>query len=403
MAEQVYTPTEAEQGIVHQFVARGREVAEAQVLVSAIRNDEHARTLAEFDPKGTGDWGDRLIAEQALTIGRLQNELAAVRHHERRARMDVETQLVTAEGALAAERAKRPDREQERARVITLCGSSRFKDEFHAENERLTMEGNVVISLGLFGHADMPDYDWTTDATDLKRTLDRLHFQKIDMADEVHVVAPGGYVGESTAREIAYAQSLGKVVSYSDPAVLTLEPEARDDDERIARAIEVLSWSPNHDGDDPSRVEADYRRRAQAADEALAILTAPGGQPEAREEPIWQWRDCHGDIWTPGEDGLLHSPETAPFPREHVEKKWGPLVQVSRAAPEAREVTDAAQCMLVISASWDATGHQPLPRYVGPFPDRDAAFSWVRHHAPLSGEFNSTLWPVRPEEVRRGR
>ena len=134
-----------------------------------------------------------------------------------------------ADALLADERAKRPDREQERARVITLCGSSRFKDEFHAENQRLTMEGNVVISLGLFGHADMPDYDWTTDATDLKRTLDCLHFQKIDMADEVHVVAPGGYVGESTAREIAYAQSLGKVVSYSDPAVLALEPEAREE------------------------------------------------------------------------------------------------------------------------------------------------------------------------------
>ena len=53
--------------------------------------------------------------------------------------------------------------------------------------------------------------------------------------------------------------------------------------------------------------------------------------------------------------------------------------------------------------SWDTAGHQPLPRYVGPFPDPDAAFDWVRHHAPLSGEFNSTLWPVRPEEVRRGR
>ena len=140
---------------------------------------------------------------------------------------EVEQKIKLAD-TLRDERAKRPDREQERARVITLCGSSWFKDEFHAENQRLTMEGNVVISLGIFGHVDMPDYDWTTDATDLKRTLDRLHFQKIDMADEVHVVAPGGYVGESTAREIAYAQSLGKVVSYSDPAVLALEPEARE-------------------------------------------------------------------------------------------------------------------------------------------------------------------------------
>lgn len=101
-----------------------------------------------------------------------------------------------------------------RAPVITLCGSTKFKDEFISENTRLTMEGNVVISLGLFGHTDLPDYDWTTDATDLKRTLDRLHFQKIDMADRVHVVNPTGYFGESTAREIAYAESLGKPVTY---------------------------------------------------------------------------------------------------------------------------------------------------------------------------------------------
>lgn len=102
----------------------------------------------------------------------------------------------------------------EAAPVITLCGSTKFKDEFMAENQRLTMEGNVVISVGVFGHTDLPDYDWTTDASDLKRTLDGLHFQKIRMADRIHVIDPGGYVGESTTREIAYAQSLGKPVTY---------------------------------------------------------------------------------------------------------------------------------------------------------------------------------------------
>ena len=56
---------------------------------------------------------------------------------------------------------------------------------------------------------DLPDYDWTTDGSDLKRRLGSVHFQKIRMADEVYVVGPGGYVGESTRREIAYAESLG--------------------------------------------------------------------------------------------------------------------------------------------------------------------------------------------------
>lgn len=100
------------------------------------------------------------------------------------------------------------------AEVVTLCGSTKFKDAIHAENMRLTMEGNLVISLGVFGHTDLPDYDWTTDASDLKRMLDALHRQKIDLADRVHVVNVGGYYGESTAREIEYARSLGKPVTF---------------------------------------------------------------------------------------------------------------------------------------------------------------------------------------------
>lgn len=39
-----------------------------------------------------------------------------------------------------------------------------------------------------------------------------------------------------------------------------------------------------------------------------------------------RWRDRQGDIWSLGDDGLMHTPETEPFPREHVEKKWGPLL-----------------------------------------------------------------------------
>jgi hypothetical protein len=106
------------------------------------------------------------------------------------------------------------DHPQSDARVITLCGSTKFKDEINAENARLTREGNLVVSLGMFGHVDYPDYDWSTDASDLKRTLDAIHFQKIRLADAVHVVNVGGYVGESTAREIEYARSLGKQVSF---------------------------------------------------------------------------------------------------------------------------------------------------------------------------------------------
>ncbi|WP_218824716.1 hypothetical protein [Asanoa hainanensis] len=100
------------------------------------------------------------------------------------------------------------------AKVITLCGSTRFAAEFAEVNQRLTLEGCVVISLGMFGLPELPDYDWTVDPADLKGRLGRVHFQKIRMADEVFIVDPGGYVGESTRREIAYAESLGKPVRY---------------------------------------------------------------------------------------------------------------------------------------------------------------------------------------------
>ena len=107
-----------------------------------------------------------------------------------------------------------PQSAEGEAKVITLCGSTRFEAEFAEVNQRLTMEGCVVISLGLFSLPELPDYNRAADSSDLKGRLGGVHFQKIRMADEVYVVDPGGYLGESTRREIAYAESLGKPVRY---------------------------------------------------------------------------------------------------------------------------------------------------------------------------------------------
>jgi hypothetical protein len=101
-----------------------------------------------------------------------------------------------------------------RPTITVLCGSARFKGEINATNARLTLAGELVISLGVFGHVDMPDYDWTTGGTDAKRLPDDLHKRKIDLADRVYVVDVGGYIGESTRSEIAYAEQLGKPVAY---------------------------------------------------------------------------------------------------------------------------------------------------------------------------------------------
>jgi hypothetical protein len=103
---------------------------------------------------------------------------------------------------------------EDAAKVVTLCGSTRFEAEFAAVTERLTLEGCVVLSLGMFRLPDLPGYDWSVDSADLKGRLGRVHRQKVRMADEVYVVDPGGYVGESTRREIALAESLGTPVRY---------------------------------------------------------------------------------------------------------------------------------------------------------------------------------------------
>ena len=94
--------------------------------------------------------------------------------------------------------------------MITLCGSTRFKDEFLEAQKQLTLEGNIVISVGLFGHSG-DDEVWTEGT---KEMLDDMHKRKIDMADEIYVINVGGYIGSSTKSEIEYAKKTGKAVKY---------------------------------------------------------------------------------------------------------------------------------------------------------------------------------------------
>ena len=90
-------------------------------------------------------------------------------------------------------------------KVITLCGSTKFKEQYLEAQKRLTLEGNIVISVGLFGHSG-DDEVWTEGT---KAMLDDMHKRKIDMADEIFVINVGVYIGESTRNEIAYAKSQG--------------------------------------------------------------------------------------------------------------------------------------------------------------------------------------------------
>ena len=92
--------------------------------------------------------------------------------------------------------------------VITLCGSTRFKEDFERVNRELTLRGWVVLSVGCFGHSG----DTVTE--EAKVMLDEIHKQKIDMADAIYVINRDNYIGESTRSEIEYAKKHDKAIMY---------------------------------------------------------------------------------------------------------------------------------------------------------------------------------------------
>lgn len=102
-------------------------------------------------------------------------------------------------------------------KVVTLCGSTRFKDQFIKAQKELTLKGYIVISVGLYGHSgDNEVWEGMTEGTltKTKEMLNDMYKRKIDMADEIFVINVNGYIGESTKSEIKYAQETGKVVNY---------------------------------------------------------------------------------------------------------------------------------------------------------------------------------------------
>ena len=102
-------------------------------------------------------------------------------------------------------------------KVVTLCGSTRFKDEFMKVQKELRLKGYIVISVGLFGHAGDSEVWENMDEGTLTKTkemLDDMHKRKIDMADEIFVINKNGYIGSSTLSEIEYAKKTGKIIKY---------------------------------------------------------------------------------------------------------------------------------------------------------------------------------------------
>lgn len=99
----------------------------------------------------------------------------------------------------------------ERPKIVCLCGSTKFLDQFDEHGLRLTLEGKIVLSIGTHRPISRRYADGLDDK---KKLLDKLHFSKIELADSIFVINVGGYIGHSTRNEINHAIELGKKVEY---------------------------------------------------------------------------------------------------------------------------------------------------------------------------------------------
>lgn len=97
-------------------------------------------------------------------------------------------------------------------RIVCLCGSTRFMGTFHAVGWTLTLDGYIVLTVGVCKHAE--DHGGEALGPDVADRLDELHKRKIDLSDWVYVLNVDGYIGESTADEIEYAMTIGKPIQY---------------------------------------------------------------------------------------------------------------------------------------------------------------------------------------------
>jgi len=99
--------------------------------------------------------------------------------------------------------------------VVTLCGSTRFYDQWQEAIYQETMAGRIVLSVGFYPHAvEFAHAQHVGCTPEQKVKLDALHMKKIDMSDEILVLNVGGYIGESTRNEIAHAEATGKRIRY---------------------------------------------------------------------------------------------------------------------------------------------------------------------------------------------
>jgi len=93
--------------------------------------------------------------------------------------------------------------------IITLCGSTKFKNEFLQVAKDLTLQGFIVFNVYVFSHHDNINL-----SQEQKNDLVDIHNQMLDMSNGIFVVNKNGYIGENTKNEIEYVEKKGKHIRY---------------------------------------------------------------------------------------------------------------------------------------------------------------------------------------------
>lgn len=98
---------------------------------------------------------------------------------------------------------------EEKVKVITICGSLKFRDEMMKVAMQMELAGNIILTP-IFPITD--DKDAYTEEEVI--ILGKMHKEKIKLSDAILVVNVKGYIGNSTKSEIKYAKAQNKEILY---------------------------------------------------------------------------------------------------------------------------------------------------------------------------------------------
>jgi hypothetical protein len=90
-----------------------------------------------------------------------------------------------------------------------------FMDAFEQANVQETLAGKIVLTIGVWTDREGIHGNITPAQYEQRKSLlDALRLQKVAMADEVLILNVGGYIDESTRKELAHAKKHGRRIRF---------------------------------------------------------------------------------------------------------------------------------------------------------------------------------------------